>query len=84
MTRTGDREIRSVSGRLPDNPGELACMLIDCTIEGTILSRRNTAASVSRFSSVKMSSIFSRFNKAKYGMFFGSLVTIITKFAPNI
>ena len=23
-TRTGDREIRSVSGRLPDNPGELA------------------------------------------------------------
>ena len=26
MTRTGDREIRSVSGRLPDNPGELACM----------------------------------------------------------
>ena len=21
MTRTGDREIRSVSGRLPDNPG---------------------------------------------------------------
>ena len=29
MTRTGDREIRSVSGRLPDNPGELACMLLD-------------------------------------------------------
>ena len=26
MTRTGDREIRSVSGRLPDNPGELTCM----------------------------------------------------------
>ena len=26
MTRTGDREIRSISGRLPDNPGELACM----------------------------------------------------------
>ena len=26
MTRTGDREIRSVSGRLPDNPGELAYM----------------------------------------------------------
>ena len=24
VTRTGDREIRSVSGRLPDNPGELA------------------------------------------------------------
>ena len=24
MTRTGDREIRSGSGRLPDNPGELA------------------------------------------------------------
>ena len=28
MTRTGDREIRSVSGRLPDNPGELACMKV--------------------------------------------------------
>ena len=28
MTRTGDREIRSVSGRLPDNPGELACMTV--------------------------------------------------------
>ena len=28
MTRTGDREIRSVSGRLSDNPGELACMML--------------------------------------------------------
>ena len=26
VTRTGDREIGVVSGRLPDNPGELACM----------------------------------------------------------
>ena len=26
VTRTGDREIRSVSGRLPDYPGELVCM----------------------------------------------------------
>ena len=26
MTRTGDREIGAVSGSLPDNPGELACM----------------------------------------------------------
>ena len=26
FTRTGDREIRSVSARLPDYPGELACM----------------------------------------------------------
>ena len=26
MTRTGDREIGAVSGRLRDNPGELACM----------------------------------------------------------
>ena len=26
MTRTGEREIGAVSGRLPDNPGELACM----------------------------------------------------------
>ena len=28
MTRTGDREIGAVSGRLPDNPGELACMCL--------------------------------------------------------
>ena len=28
MTRTGEREICSVSGRLPDNPGELARMLM--------------------------------------------------------
>ena len=28
MTRTGDREIGAVSGRLPDNPGELACMTL--------------------------------------------------------
>ena len=27
MTRTGEREIGVVSGRLPHNPGELACML---------------------------------------------------------
>ena len=27
MTRTGDREVGVVSGRLPDNPGELACRL---------------------------------------------------------
>ena len=26
MTRTGEREIDAVFGRLPDNPGELACM----------------------------------------------------------
>ena len=26
VTRAGDREIRSVSGRLPDYPGELSCM----------------------------------------------------------
>ena len=26
VTRTGDRDIRSVSGSLPDYPGELACM----------------------------------------------------------
>ena len=31
MTRTGDRKIRSVSGKLPDNPGELACMhFVNC------------------------------------------------------
>ena len=28
MTRTGDREIVVLSGILPDNPGELACMQI--------------------------------------------------------
>ena len=28
MIRTGDWEIGVVSGRLPDNPGELACMLL--------------------------------------------------------
>ena len=27
VTHTGDQEIHSVSGRLPDYPGELACML---------------------------------------------------------
>ena len=27
VTRTGEREIGSVPGRLPDNPGELAYML---------------------------------------------------------
>ena len=27
MTRTGDWKIRSVSGKLPDNPGELARMI---------------------------------------------------------
>ena len=26
MTRTGEREMSAVSWRLPDNPGELACM----------------------------------------------------------
>ena len=26
VTRTGDQEIGAVSGRLPDNPGELAFM----------------------------------------------------------
>ena len=26
MTRTGEQEISAVSWRLPDNPGELACM----------------------------------------------------------
>ena len=31
MTRKGDREIRSVSGRLPDNPGEGALTLLKHT-----------------------------------------------------
>ena len=29
VTRTGGREVGIVSGRLPDNPGELACMKLD-------------------------------------------------------
>ena len=32
MTRTGDREIGVVSGRLPDNPGTLACMNLGRTL----------------------------------------------------
>ena len=31
VTRTGDREIRSVSGRLPHYPRELACMYMVLT-----------------------------------------------------
>ena len=30
VTHTGDREIRSISGRLPDYLGELACIVSDC------------------------------------------------------
>ena len=37
VIRTGDREIRSVSGRLPDNPGELAYM-----VDGDLNFVRNT------------------------------------------
>ena len=32
VTRTGDREIHSVSGRLPDYPGELACMVMGAPV----------------------------------------------------
>ena len=39
MTRTGDREIRSVSGRLPDNPGELARMESPCDFRSVLLNR---------------------------------------------
>ena len=39
MTRTGDREIRSVCGRLPDNPGELACMRIVTYVHVSVLER---------------------------------------------
>ena len=28
VTHTGEWEIDAISGRLPDNPGELACMLL--------------------------------------------------------
>ena len=35
VTRTGDREIRSVFGRLPDYPGEFACMGFPVTIRDT-------------------------------------------------
>ena len=48
MARTGDREIRSVSGRLPDKPGELACMLTMLYVPSQILLRRATAFSMSR------------------------------------
>ena len=34
MTRTGDREIGVVSGRLPDNTGELACMRLTVPFRG--------------------------------------------------
>ena len=32
VTHTGDREIHSVSGRLPDYPGELACMVMGAPV----------------------------------------------------
>ena len=32
VTLTGDREICSVSGRVPDYPGELACVQLDITL----------------------------------------------------
>ena len=38
VTRTGHREIRSVSGRLPDYSGELACMQL---VQSFILLFRN-------------------------------------------
>ena len=41
MTRTGDREIRSVSGRLPDNPGELARMPSQVLTLGVITEAQN-------------------------------------------
>ena len=33
VTGTGEREIGAVSGRLPDNPGELACMHVTCRVQ---------------------------------------------------
>ena len=49
MTRTGDREIGVVSGRLPDNTGELACMTLLDNDKATspthrqpVMSKRNT------------------------------------------
>ena len=39
MTRTGDREIGVVSGRLPDNTGELACMVTIRNNIATMLQR---------------------------------------------
>ena len=44
MTRTGDREIRSVSGRLPDNSGELACMqLVSARVSWSVLGTIDSA-----------------------------------------
>ena len=47
-------------------------LLIDWTIEGTITSCRNPAASVLRFSSVKMSPIFSHSTKQYTECFLGA------------
>ena len=40
MTRTGDREIGVVSGRLLDNPGGLACMLISNDFRETAVLKK--------------------------------------------
>ena len=40
MTRTGEREICSVSGRLPDNPGELARMPLCAAVVVRLLCYR--------------------------------------------
>ena len=44
VTRTGDREIRSVSGRLPDYPGELACMVYITILEHNKVSDKKLRA----------------------------------------
>ena len=56
MTRTGDREIRSVSGRLPDNPGELACMVVNGTLSGRLFVRGENGANVRPF--VRCANVF--------------------------
>ena len=55
MTRTGDREIRSVSGRLPDNPGELARMQpMRLFLVGTLMTIGDVNDIFTKFSLVKV------------------------------
>ena len=42
MTRTGDREIVVLSGILPDNPGELACMLLIIIVAAFVVASESS------------------------------------------
>ena len=58
MTRTGDREIRSVSGTLPDNPGELACMPLIFFHQGNVANTVECFLWVRNLSCVSFVAIF--------------------------